>query len=211
MKFNEQTSTIGRPARVDDVIFNGRVTRANIKKLLRFVCGECHKEFTPDKVGLIYSYNMDATINLHCPRCIEKYKKYWTISNVLEITSTSTIGIGKAKCKFADGSIREYTYGSTSTTGIPEYFYEQLAPYRQAYRDELEKKKCTNVEITDTYEEQYITCTFGDGKSYRLEYKTSVEQGIRYNPKSLEVLEDEQISKINILLQDRGLQNFYIK
>lgn len=210
MKYMEQTSTFARMASTSDVLSNGKVTKPGVKKLLKFKCYECGKDFMPNKEGAVYHYNSDCTISLWCSKCLEKYERHWEIKDVLEIIPTGTSGTGVAKCIFADGSTREVPYGHSSNNGIPEDFHEQLAPYRQKHHEAQRAKECTAFDITDTFDEQHVTCVFGDGAKYTLNFKASLDE-VRYNPKDLKKLTEDQINRINLRILDLGLGKFYIR
>lgn len=182
------------------------------RNVLKFVCSECSKEFKPDSKGIDYKIEGGKFV-IYCKNCIDKWRKHYEIADLEVIPGDMSSGVpGGSKVKFKDGRVEIYQIGSLNKelVDIPDEFFEEVKKYHQAYWAEEQKKKCTDIQVVDTWDTQQIIFAFGDGKTYTVSFRVTTD-GIKYNPEEVRKISADQINRINAELKDRGWYKYYIR
>lgn len=168
----------------------------------KFVCGECGKEFKPQKGKTFGRYQENGDYQFICDHCYDKWLERWDNAGI-EIVDTKNTLYHVAKVKFLDSetAINWMYEGNTAQVvdmDTPESFNNRLHEEAKKFYDELNKRKVVNVKFIEEFDSNKLVITYGSGEQKELRWKYSRNGSLFIDPAAVTELKlnSEAITEI---------------
>ena len=169
---------------------------------VKFICGECGKEFSPKK-GKTYGRYEGNEFKFVCDQCYDKWVNRWETAEI-EIVDTKNTLYHVAKVKFSDSetAINWMYEGNTAQIvdmDTPESFNNRLHEEAKKFYDELNKRKVANVKFVEEFDNNKLVITYGSGEQKELRWKYSRNGSLFIDPAAATELklDSEAITEIH--------------
>ncbi|CUH95848.1 hypothetical protein P22_1933 [Propionispora sp. 2/2-37] len=144
-----------------------------------------------------------------CPACMAKWYKKYEYKNMVYVPNNV---FPRVDVTFNDGRVLGFDINTPRhESDVPDELWNKIDICVQKYREELYKKACIDVSVLDTWDENKMIATFGDGTKYELEFRYHAQNGLQYKPDDVKKLTQDQIQRINTWLRDNNITNYYIR
>lgn len=168
---------------------------------VKFICGECGKEFSPKK-GKTYGRYEGNDFKFVCEECYGKWLERWNNAGI-EIVDTLNTLYHVCKVKFPDGETAlNWMYEGDNVQVVeidtPESFNNRLHEEAKKFYDELNKRKIAHVKFVEEFDSNKLVITYGSGEQKELRWKYSRNGSLFVDPAAVTELEldSEAITEI---------------